>query len=465
MIKNLTVGPPARLILTFTLPLLIGNLFQQLYSLTDALVVGRLLGVDALASVGATSSLVFLLIGFTWGSSAGLAIPVARAFGAGNMVQMRRAVVAGVYVSAGVVVFISLAGGLNAHRLLMLMNTPSELLSNSTGFLLVTFFGSATTVAFNFLSAIIRALGDSRTPLIFLVIACCLNAGLVVFYVGGLHLGVPGAALATVTAQLVSVVLCLIFVGVKMPALHIPAHEWRVQPAEVLEPAKMGLAMGFQSSIIALGTMIVQYAVNGLGAGAVAAFTAASRVDQVANAPLNSFGIALSTYAAQNRGAAQWRRIRTGVNRISLVAVAVALGLGSINIFFGYDIVSLFVGPGEGVVVGMAHQYLIVQGCSYVLLGLLFVLRGSLQGLGRAGVPTMAGVMELVFRAIAGLILVAHFGFIGVCFASPLAWVGSLATLSIAWISMRRWLIRQERVPVEGVSGQRSEKLAGALVT
>ena len=452
MIKNLTVGPPTRLILTFTVPLLIGNLFQQLYNLTDAIVVGRLLGVDALASVGATSSLVFLLIGFTWGSSAGLAIPVAKAFGAGNMVQMRRAVVAGVYVSAGVVVFISLAGGLNAHRLLTLMNTPPELISNSTSFLLVTFFGCAATVAFNFLSAIIRALGNSRDPLIFLVIACCLNAGLVVFYVAGLHLGVPGAALATVTAQLVSVVLCLIFIGVKMPQLHIPAREWRVQPAEVLEPAKMGIAMGFQSSIIAIGTIIVQYAVNGLGAGAVAAFTAASRVDQVANAPLNSFGMALSTYTAQNRGAGQWRRIRVGVNRICLVAVAVAIGLGSINIFFGYDIVQLFVGPGEGAVVAMAHQYLIIQGFSYVLLGLLFNIRGSIQGLGRTVVPTMAGVMELVFRIIAGLILVAHFGFIGVCLASPLAWVGSLGTLSIAWIVTRRWLINQEKLPQLDIS-------------
>jgi len=207
MTKNLTVGRPVRLIVLFTLPLLVGNLFQQLYSVTDAMVVGRLLGVDALAAVGASGSLQFLLLGFAMGASAGLGIPVAKAFGAGDLVAMRRSVAAGIIVSAAITVGIVLAGTLGSHYLLTLMGTPPELMDGASTFLRVLFSGAAATVAFNFLSAIIRALGDSRTPLLFLVVACLLNAALVVVFVAVLHLGVGGAAAATVTAQAVSVVL------------------------------------------------------------------------------------------------------------------------------------------------------------------------------------------------------------------------------------------------------------------
>jgi len=450
MTKNLTVGAPARLIILFTVPLLIGNLFQQLYLFTDAAVVGRLLGVDALAAVGATGSLIFLLIGFTWGSSAGLTIPVARAFGAGDMAQMRRLVVAGAYISLGIAALITVAGTLSARAMLGFLRTPPELMAQSTGFLLVTFGGAGVTVAFNYLSSVIRALGDSRTPLIFLVIACVLNAGLSAGFVGVLHLGVPGAALATIVAQGVAVTLCLRLIQNRMPALHIARHEWRPRFDDMAEPARMGLTMGFQTSIIAVGSVVLQYAVNGLGPLAIAAFTAASRVDQLAAAPLNSFGIALSTFAAQNRGARCWRRIRTGVFQITALSVGLAVVLGGVNIVLGPRLVGLFVGHGEAPVITMAHQYLIVQGATYGLLAVLFTLRGTIQGMGWAGVPTIAGVMELVLRALAGLLLVANIGFLGACWASPLAWIGSLVTLVPAWVVMRRRLIAAEAHPILG---------------
>ena len=444
MTKSLTSGPPTRLIVLFTIPLLIGNVFQQLYSFTDAAVVGRLLGVDALASVGATGGLLFLLIGFTFGSSGGLAIPVARAFGAGDYRTMRRFVVAGVYISAGIAVVITVTGSLAARSLLRLLATPPELLDGATEFLAVAFAGASATVAFNFLSATIRALGDSRTPLVFLVMSCVLNAGLALFFVGVLRLGIAGSSLATVLAQLASVAACLVLIARKMPLLHLRREDWRLRTSELVEPARSGLTMGFQMSVIAVGSLILQYAINGLGASAVAAFTAAMRVDQLAVAPLNSFGLGMATYVAQNRGAHAWRRIRVGVFRVCLVSSGLAVLLGGVNIVFGTAIVQVFVGDGQGAVVAMAHQYLTVSGVLYVLLAMLFALRNTLQGLGLTGVPTLAGFMELLLRATAALVLVHQFGFLGVCLAAPLAWVGALSPLVIAWFRQRNKLLDTE---------------------
>jgi putative MATE family efflux protein len=444
MTRNLTTGPPTRLIVLFTLPLLVGNVFQQLYQFTDAAVVGRLVGLDGLGAVGATNGLVFLLIGFTWGSSAGLAIPTARAFGAGDLRAMRRFVAAGTYVSAAIALFITVVGSLAARPLLRLLDTPPELIDGSTAFLVTTFLGSAAMIAFNFLAATIRALGDSRTPLVFLVVSCLLNAGLVVVFIGGLHLGVRGAALATVVAQLVSVVACLRLIARRMPELHLTRDDWLPRWSEMAEPVRIGVPMGFQMSIIAIGTLVLQYAINGLGDEAVAAFTAAMRVDQLAAAPLNSFGIAMATYVAQNRGARQWRRIRVGVSRISAVSVSVAVVLGLTLIAISGPIARLFVGDGQEAVVGMVRQYFLVNGALYALLAMVFLMRNTVQGLGLTAVPTISGIVELVMRSAAGLILVHQLGFLGVCLAAPLAWVGSLVPSGAAWLVQRRRLIEAE---------------------
>lgn len=452
MTKNLTVGRPVRLIVLFTLPLLIGNLFQQLYSVTDAMVVGRLLGVDALAAVGASGSLQFLLLGFAMGASAGLGIPVARAFGAGDLAAMRRSVAVGIIVSAAITVGIVLAGTLGSRFLLTLMGTPPELMEGASTFLRVLFSGAAATVAFNFLSAVIRALGDSRTPLLFLVVACLLNAGLVVLFVAVFHFGVGGAAAATVVAQAVSVVLCLVLINRRMPVLKLTRADWRLPSGLLPENAWLAVTMGFQMSVIAIGAAVLQYGINQLGADTVAAFTAAMRVDQAAAAPLASIGVAMSTYVAQNRGAAQWRRIRVGIFRTSLLAVGLAIVLGVFILVFGTDLARLFFSDGNDQVVAMAHRYLTVNGALYAVLSVLFVLRNSIQGLGATTVPTIAGVAELVARASVGLFLIDRIGFLGACVAAPLAWVAALIPLGVAWYHERRKLIRLEsggRAPLE----------------
>ena len=267
MTKNLTVGPPLRLIILFTLPLLVGNLFQQLYAVTDAMVVGRLLGVDALAAVGASGSLQFLLFGFAMGASAGLAIPVARAFGAGDPAAVRRSVCTGILISAGIAVAITLIGTLGSTTLLTWMGTPPELMESATTFLTVLFSGAVATVAFNFLSSVIRALGDSRTPLLFLVVACVLNAGLVVLFIAVFKLGVGGAAAATLVAQALSVALCLALIARRMPELKLRRQDWRFSADELGESAKLGLTLGFQMSVIAIGAAVLQYGINQLICG------------------------------------------------------------------------------------------------------------------------------------------------------------------------------------------------------
>lgn len=444
MTKDLTIGSPLRVILWFTLPLLIGNLFQQLYAFVDAVVVGRLLGVEALAAVGASTSLVFLLFGFAMGTSAGLAIPVARAFGAGDLAAMRRFVATGIVISAGVTLAITGIGIFGSHTLLVWMGTPPELLGAASTFLAVFFGGSIATVSFNFLASVIRALGDSRTPLIFLIVASVLNATGVIWFIGGLGLGVGGAAAATVVSQLISVLACLVLISRRMPQLRLQRNDWRITRGDLGESARLGVTMGFQMSVIAVGTIILQYGINQLGADAVAAFTAAMRVDQLAVAPLASFGMAIATFVAQNRGGRQWRRVRDGVFRVSLVAVGVSLLIGAGIGVFGTELVGLFVGDGEPQVVQLAHQYLVINSALYVFLALLFVLRNTLQGLGSTKTPTLAGFMELALRAVAGVFLVAQWGFLGVALAAPLAWLAALIPLTWAWIRQRQQLIWRE---------------------
>lgn len=404
-----------------------------------------MIGVDALAAVGASGSLQFLLFGFAMGASAGLAIPVARAFGAGDLPGMRRAVTTGAWISLAIAVAITLIGTLGARWLLSLLGTPQELMAQSTTFLAVFFGGSLATVAFNYLSAVIRALGDSTTPLLFLILASVLNVILVIVFIGPVGMGVGGAALATVVAQLISVLLCLVLIWRRMPVLHLGRADWAIDPPLMRASTNLGLTLGFQMSIIAIGTALLQYGINQLGTDAVAAFTAAMRVDQTAVVPLASVGVAMTTYVAQNAGARQARRILVGVRQATLLAVGLSLLLGVAIFFGGTAMVRVFVGDGSPRVVAMAHEYLIINAALYAALAVLFVIRNVLQGLGSTAAPTMAGVAELVARAIIGLWVVERVGFIAAILAAPVAWFAALIPLLGAWYFHHRRLVAQTR--------------------
>ncbi|QIG40256.1 MATE family efflux transporter [Microbacterium sp. 4R-513] len=440
MSTALTTGRPWRVIALFSVPLLIGNVVQQLYQFADAIVVGRHLGVDALAAVGATGSMLFLLLGFAWGLTSGFAIPTAQAFGAQDFRAVRRSVAAGTLLTAVCSVLLTVGAPLLSRPLLELLQTPPELMDDAVVFAQISFLGAGALMFFNYLSAIIRAIGDSRTPLIFLTLACGLNVGLVILMVGAFGWGVGGAALATVVSQAVSVLLCLQFVRRRMPVLHVRRDDWRVSRAELGAHLRLGLPMGFQASIIAIGTLAVQVALNQLGTDAVAAYTAASRVDGLAVALLQSLGLAVSMYVAQNHGGGRPDRILRGVTQATWIAVAAALVLGALMVTFGATLIRLFVGGGSPEVVGLAAQMLAINGATYWILGILFVVRGALQGLGHTLIPTVTGVIELVMRVGAAVVLGTALGFIGVAASNPLAWLGAVVVLVPAYLHARRQL-------------------------
>lgn len=442
MARPLTTGSPWRVILMFSVPLLIGNVVQQLYQVADAIVVGRWLGVEALASVGATGSLLFLLLGFAWGLTSGFAIPTAQAYGARDLPAVRRSVAAGTILTAITSIVLTVGAPLVAEPALALLQTPPELMADAVVFAQISFLGGSTMMFFNYLSAIIRAIGDSRTPLIFLTLSCLLNVGLVVVMVGPWGWGVAGAALATVVAQAVSVLLCVEYVRRRVPALRMTRSDWKVSRADLQEHLRLGLPMGFQSSIIGIGTVAVQVRLNELGADAVAAYTAASRVDGLAVALLMSLGLATSMFVAQNYGGGRPDRIRRGVVQATWLAIGAALVLGALLIVLGSSLVRLFVGDGSDDVVELAALMLVINGATYSALAVLFILRGTLQGLGHAMIPTVTGVVELVARVGAAVLLGALFGFAGVAWSNPLAWIGAVAILVPAYIRAHRDLAR-----------------------
>jgi putative MATE family efflux protein len=448
MTKKMTEGSPAKLIIVFSVPLLIGNIFQQLYSMADTFIVGRTIGVNALAAVGCTGSISFLILGFVMGATGGLGIITAQRFGAKDERGVRRSVAAGVWISLMITIVLTAISVPFARQILELMQTPAELIEDAYKYIVIILAGIFASMLFNLLSNIIRALGDSKTPLLFLVIACILNILLDYGFILLLHAGVEGAAWATVIAQLISGLLCLIYIRRKIPMLHLTKEDWQVSGWEILQHIKVALPMGFQMSIIAIGAVVLQFVLNGLGAVAVAAFTAAQRIDQIAMQPMNSFGTTMSTYVAQNYGAGLIERIKKGVFQCSLISVGFSIFIGSVNILAGYQLAGIFVGNDVPKVLELAQTYLKINGSMYWVLAMLFIFRLTIQGLGRSVMPTVAGIMELIMRTLAAIFLASSIGFTGVSWASPLAWIGACIPLAADYfITIRKLQKRMEAAP------------------
>jgi putative MATE family efflux protein len=434
MTKNLTVGPPALLIFSFAVPLLIGNLFQQFYSMADAFIVGRTIGMSALAAVGCTGSINFLILGFMMGFTQGAAIITSQRFGGNDLKGIRVSFAVTILLGAMVTLVLMAVSVLTAKPLLRLLRTPPEILDDAYRYIIIIYWGIPTALLFNLLSNTMRAVGDSHTPLIFLVVACGINIILDLVFILVFHTGVEGAAWATVIAQLLSGLLCIPVILIKIPILRIRREDWRFGAGEIWKHFSMALPVGFQMSIIAIGIVAVSFALNKLGTTAVAAFTAAQKIDQLAGMPLSSFGAAMTTYAAQNYGARKIGRIRKGVFQCALMSCAFSVCIGLAFLFCGRWLSSLFLGRESAEALSMAYVYLVVNGASYLLLSLLFIFRQTLQGLGDSVIPTAAGIMELLMRTFAAVFLGEYFGFTGICFASPLAWLGALIPLTAAII-------------------------------
>ena len=438
--KDMTSGSTMKLILGFAVPLLMGMLFQQVYSLVDTIIVGRFLGVSALAAVGATGSINFLIVGFCQGICNGFALPVAQRFGAKDYDGLRK------YVGNSAVLAIIFGGAITlitviaCRPILELMQTPSDIIDLSYNYIVVIFACIPAIMLYNILSAYLRSLGDSVTPVIFLVISAGLNIGLDLLFIVTFKWGVFGAAFATVLSQAVAGILCLILIIKKFDILHLKRDDWKLDWDYTRYLLIMGLPMGLQYSITAIGSVILQSSVNTLGSTAVASMTAGSRISMFVVCPFDALGSTMATFGGQNVGAGRLDRLGRGLrSAVTLGAIYSALIL-VVLIFFGRDLILLFVNASEVTVIAQAKQFLVTNAAFYLMLALVNIVRFLIQGMGFSGFAVFAGVFEMVARALVGLVFVPIFGFIAACFASPLAWIFADCFLIPAFFHCRKKL-------------------------
>ena len=426
MTKDLTTGSPMRLILNFTVPTLLGLLFQQLYNMVDAIIVGKLLGSQALGSVGATGSISFFVIGFCLGVCSGFAIPVAQKMGAKDYPQMRRFVANAAYLSAGIALVLTVATGMFSRNILTFMNTPDDLFENSYAYIFVIFMGIPAVFLYNLLACIIRALGDSRTPVYFLALSSGLNIALDLIFILVCHWGVAGAAVATVASQAASGLACLNYMIRRYPILHVTREESRPSPDACKTLCAIGLPMGLQYSITAIGSIVMQTAVNGLGSVYVTAVATANKAYQLLSCPFDAMGSAMATYCGQNVGAGQLDRLRQGVRSCSLLGLVYSAAAFAAMLFLAPQVAMLFLdSTEEGVetLITLIVRYTVIQTAFFFPLALVNILRFSIQGMGFGTFAMLAGVLEMAARTVVGCFFVPSLGFSAACFASPAAWI------------------------------------------
>ncbi len=399
--KDMTAGSPMRLILGFSIPLLFGSLFQQFYSVVDTVIVGRFLGMNALAGVGATGSVNFMIVGFCMGVCGGFAIPVAHKFGARDYSGMRQVIANCVWLSAGFALVITVAVCLLCRNILMWMNTPEDIFADAYIYILIIFMGIPASFLYNILSGIIRSMGDSKTPLAFLTLSSFLNIGLDLLCILVFRMGVAGAAVATVVSQLVSGLLCLLYMMKKFEILHISKEEWRVNPGHMKMLCGMGIPMGLQYSITAIGSVILQTAVNGLGSLAVASVTTASKVSMFFCCPFDAMGATMATYGGQNVGAKKLDRVGEGLRSCTLLGASYAVIAFVVMYFFGDDLAALFVDEAGGRMLADARTFLVINSAFFIPLALVNIVRFLIQGMGFSAFAILAGVFEMAARTLA----------------------------------------------------------------
>lgn len=433
-VKEMTAGRIFPQLFYFTLPLLMGNLLQQTYSLVDAAIVGRFLGIDSLAAVGASSSVVFLILGFCNGCCGGFGIPVAQKFGARDYATMRRCVVVGLQLAAAMSLILAVVTGILCDDILHLMRTPDNIFDEAYVYLLITFIGIPCTFFYNLLSSIIRALGDSQTPFWFLLFSAVLNIVLDLFTILTLGWGVAGAAIATVFSQGLSAVLCYVYMMRRFDILRTTPAERRFSWPIACILLGIGVPMGLQFSITAIGSIMLQSANNALGTACVAAFTAAMRIKMFFMCPFESLGIAMATFAGQNYGAGRPERILQGVKAASLMALTYWVFTFCVLMFGSETVALLFVDASETEILADTALFLHVSVTFFPVLGLLCILRYTIQGAGFTNLAMLSGVSEMVARILVSVIAVPMWGYIAVCFGDSTAWIFADAFLIPAFI-------------------------------
>ena len=446
MTKDLTQGEPIKLMLIFSIPLLIGNIFQQFYNIADIIIVGRTLGMDALAAVGAVSPLFFLIMFIVVGLTNGFAVITGQRFGAKDYDGVRRSVTISTVLSYIFTVIFTVICCLFLPKILNLMNVPSEIFENAYLYTLICIIGLIITNFYNLLASVIRALGDSLTPLYALIIASIANIILALIFILQFNWGVPGSAVALILSQGISGLLCVFYIKYKMPILHMSANDWRFTKADIpfaVEHLRVGFPMALQFAIIGTSILIIQAVCNSFGADVIASFTASLRIEQIAVLPMVTFGVALSTFVAQNFGAGLFSRIRTGVKKASFISFCLSLFMASIMHFWGADFVRLFIGSGNEHIVKLAHSYLFVSSSFYFFLAQIFIYRNALQGLGRPVIPLLASLGELFVRSFFAIYLAGIIGYYSVFYAGPISWVTAGIVVGIGYYATINKFLRK----------------------
>lgn len=442
--KDLTKGNILTGLIAFTLPLLLGNFFQVLYNTADTLIVGQTLGKNALASVGATGSINFLIVGFAQGMTAGLTILTAQRFGAKDHLAIKKSYVTGLYFTVAVSILLSILSIIFVGPLLQLMQTPAEIFEGAKTFMRIMLGGMIATNLYAYLSNALRALGDSKTPLYALIVASILNIGFEYFAILVLKLGLAGASSATILAQTISVLFLLWHIKRKVPEYHLNRALWHIDRQEILHHARLAVPMGFQSSIIAIGSITLQIALNKMGTDAVATQAIVSKIDQLAMLPMMSMGLAMATFGAQNYGARQYKRINQGLIRALAISVSWSIAFALLLNIAHFYFTTAFISASQTAVIEMSSHYYLVNGSFYWLLAILFVTRSTIQGLGNAKIPTLCGFAELFMRAGVAIIGVLLLNYTVIIASNPAAWIGSTSILIPTTLRMIKRFRRNE---------------------
>ena len=438
MTKNLTEGDPLKLILPFMVPLLIGNVFQQLYNIADIIIVGRTIGVNALAAVGATAPLFMMLVVLTMGLSNGFTVVTGQRYGAGDLDGVRRSVAMSTMLSLFFVLIMMLIATFALDPALAAMNVPEELFEDAKSYVLIISHGIIAMMGYNLLAGILRSLGDSKTPLYFLVFSSVLNIFLDILFIVPFHMGVAGAAWATILSQFLSALFSLL-VGLKnFPVLHLHREDFHDIRGTISLHLKTGFPMGFQMSVMCIGQLAMQTVVNSLGTAAVAGYTAASKADQLSVLVNNAMMTAISNYVAQNFGAGKRERIRQGVRACLIQTETFNLIMCIGILLLRHPIVQMFLSDPTKEIYHYSDMYLTIVAPFYFILGLLAVYRTSIQSMQNGRAPFAACMIELVMRITATVGLSGMIGYTSVCIASPLAWIGACALLIPVYYKMMR---------------------------
>ena len=424
---DMTKGRPLPVILKFTIPLIIGNVFQQLYNMVDTIIVGRYVGADALAAVGSTGTIMFLLTGFSQGITAGFSILISQRYGAKDENGVKRAVANGIFLSIFFTLLLTFSCLFLMKLLLTVMNTPKNIFDDAYSYIMIITAGIVANIFYNLLSAYLRAVGNSKVPLFFLVFSACLNVILDLFFIIRLHMGVSGAAWATNLAQAISAVLCAIYIWCKIPDLKPQRNQWKLSRIDTKNQLAAGIPMALQFAITSSGTMIMQSAINLFGSEAVAAYTAACKVHSLLTQGMVAMGQTMAVYSGQNYGKGDAKRIRDGVKAALLIdviysvvsAVLVSLLLGvTLGLFFSGDVDLTVMMP-------WARTYITICTLFYIPLSTIFIFRNTMQGCGYGFLPMMGGVVELVARLSVAMIAMRVHSYALSCFCDPAAWLSA----------------------------------------